>query len=235
MAQIIGSGCSTQIATLTPTGAVVTGAYTGRIVAYVSYQKGSLASIILINSQIANVSDTAKQSLTVDLSLPNYAGNTLYLSYLTSDGADAKHGTTWNGTSYETSGDGTATVADSTVNSVKIASDGSAKITLRDSQAVVANIGSFVGSSARNGSACAALASTQPDAASSSPTSSSSSSSSTVSSAASKASVMSAITSSITSMISSPTATATSGSVAWSVTILNLLLPAMIGFFALNL
>ena len=52
------------------------------------------------------------QALRIDLSLPGFAGQTLYLSYLTADGADAKHGATWNGTSYEQSGDGAPTKVD---------------------------------------------------------------------------------------------------------------------------
>lgn len=160
MAQIIGKECSTQITQLNITHTDgQPPSYDNCIVAYNSFKSGKLAAIILINTQIANMSDTLKQRLTFKLHLPDFAGEKLYLSYLTSDGADAKSGTTWNGTSYERSGDGTVTVVDKTVHRVPIGSDGSATMNIRDSQAVVANIGSFVGSGQGNAAACAAYSS----------------------------------------------------------------------------
>ena len=112
----------------------------------------------MLNTQIANVSDSNKDSISIDLSLPAFAGRTLYLSYLTADGADAFHNVTWNGFSYEISGDGLATAVDSTQHTVSISGDGRASVPLRASQAVVANIGSIIGSEAVNATACAALA-----------------------------------------------------------------------------
>jgi hypothetical protein len=155
MAQIIGRGCATRVTALTVTGQP--GAYENRIAGYTSYHHGWLSSIILINTVIANVSDSAKNSLAIDLSLPDFSGQPLYLSYLTADGADAKHGATWNGTSYENSGDGTPTVVDDTAHAVVVSSNGAATVILRDSQAVVANMGSYVGAHAANRTACAAL------------------------------------------------------------------------------
>jgi hypothetical protein len=237
MTQIIGKGCATRVAPLLVTGQPP--AYDNRIVGYTSYHQGQLASIVLINTAIANVSDTSKNSLTIDLSLPAFAGKTLYLSYLTAAGADAKHGTTWNGTSYEQSGDGTATKVDNAIQTVVIGSNGAATVTLRDSQAVVANLGSYVGTNPFNVSACAALARSVPDAASSTSTGTSSSSSSTQSSAASSmrlsssTSILSSSTSMMTSMMgsssSSPTATATSGTVAFSRQFVKLTLTTIIG------
>jgi hypothetical protein len=216
MTQIIGRGCATRVAALTVTGQPAM--YDNRIVGYMSYNQGALSSIILINTVIANVSDSAKNSLTIDLSLPDFSGQTLYLSYLTADGADAKHGATWNGTSYEKSGNGTPTKVDEAVHTVVVSSNGAATVTLRDSQAVVANIGSYVGTNAANQTACAALARVSRDAAS--PMSTSSASSSTQSSAASSmrlsssTSILSSSLSTVTSMMgsSSPTATATATS-----------------------
>jgi hypothetical protein len=165
MAQIIGKECSTQITQLNITHTDgQPPSYDNRIVAYNSFKSGKLAAIVLINTQIANVSDTSRHGLTFKLHLPDFAGEKLYLSYLTSDGADAKSGTTWNGTSYERSGDGTVTVVDKTVHRVPIGSDGSATVNIRDSQAVVANIGSFVGSGQGNAAACAAFAAVTPQA-----------------------------------------------------------------------
>ena len=229
MTQIIGKGCATRVAPLAVTGQPA--AYQNRIVGYTAYHQGQLASIILINTAIANVSDTSKNSLTIDLSLPQFGGQTLYLSYLTATGADAKSGATWNGTSYEQSGDGTPTKVDDAVHTVAVGGDGAATVTLRDSQAVVANLGSYVGAKAANATACAVLAQTSPDAASS--TGTSGSSSSTQSSAASSArlttsSIMSTVMG--TSSLSSPTATATtSGTCAFSRQFLKLTLTTMIG------
>lgn len=139
--------------------------YGGRIAAYSVYQDGTLASIVLINSNPANVSEADKPSLTFALSLPTqFAGEDLYLSYLTNDGADAKHGTTWDGVSYEESGDGTPTRVNDTINTVTIGDDGTVNVVVRDTQAVIANIGSPIGQRAQNASACSALAATAPDA-----------------------------------------------------------------------
>ena len=161
--QLIGPTCEARVG-----GYVVPdppAAYGGRVAAYSVYQAETLASIVLINSNPANVSETNKPSLTWDLSLPTqFAGQELYLHYLTNDGADAKHGTTWNGVSYEQSGDGTPTLVNDTVSSVTIGSGGSVSVVVRDTQAVIANIGSPIGQQRANPSACSALAAKTPDA-----------------------------------------------------------------------
>jgi len=161
--QVIGPTCQAQVG-----GYIIQdppGSYGGRIAAYSIYQDGTLASIVLINSNPANVSETDKPTLTFDLSLPTqFAGQDLYLAYLTNDGADAKHGTTFDGVSYEQSGDGTPTRVNNTVAKVTIGNDGSVGVPVRDTQAVIANIGAPVGQRSPNASACAALVSTVPDA-----------------------------------------------------------------------
>src|SRR2546423_10866447 len=86
MAQITGRGCATHVAALVVTGQP--GAYGNRIAGYTSYHRGVISSIILINTAIVNVSDSTKNSLAISLSLPDFSGQTLYLSYLTVDGAD---------------------------------------------------------------------------------------------------------------------------------------------------
>lgn len=229
MTQIIGKGCATQVAPLLVTGQPP--AYNNRIVGYTAYHQGQLAAIVLINTVIANVSETSKNNLTIDLFLPNFAGKTLYLSYLTAAGADAKHGTTWNGTSYEQSGDGTPTKVDNAVRTAVVASNGAATLTLRDSQAVVANIGSYVGTHPANRTACSALASTVPDPANETLTGTSSASSSMQSAASSSTSILTASTSMMTAIMgsSSPTATATSVTGALTRQFLKFTLTTMIG------
>jgi Glycosyl hydrolase family 79 C-terminal beta domain len=220
MTQIIGKGCATQVAPLLVTGQPPT--YDNRIVGYTAYHQGRLGAIILINTVIANVSETSKNSLTIELFLPSFAGKTLYLSYLTAAGADAKRGTTWNGTSYEHSGDGTPTKVDNTVFTAVVAHNGVATLTLRDSQAVVANIGSYVGTNPANRTACSALARTVPDAASETSMGTGGASSSTQSSAASSSmrllsssstSILTPSTSMMTSIMSSSSPTAMANSV----------------------
>jgi hypothetical protein len=215
--QLIGPTCEAQIG-----GYIVPNpprAYDGRIATYSVYQSGTLASIVLINSNPANVSMANKPSLTWDLSLPTqFAGQDLYLHYLTNDGADAKHGTTWNGVSYEESGDGTPTLVNDTVSTVRIGNDGSVSVVVRDSQAVIANIGSPVGQLSANPSACSALAAATPDArpvttpvATSQPAPTSTSGS--ASGGSSSSGDGSAQANSATSTRSSTTASATSGGV----------------------
>lgn len=160
--QTIGSSCQARVAALTLSK--TPSAYTNHIGAYAVYQDNSISSIVLINSVIANESTSPKPTLTVSLTLPtSLAGQTLYLSYLTADGADAKTNTTWNGISYEQAGDGTPTLINGTTNTVTIGKDGSVSVPVRDTEAVVANLGSVLGSSSL-GSACKVLASSTPDA-----------------------------------------------------------------------
>ena len=152
--------------------------YQGRSAAYSVYQDGTLSSIILINSNEANVSETNKASLTFELTLDEqFAGEDLYLALLTNDGADARHGTTFNGVSYEESGDGTPTTVDDQVRMVTVNDDGTVSIEVRDSQAVVANIGEPLGKKKANKDACASLARSQPGSATTSSASSAKSSS----------------------------------------------------------
>lgn len=175
--QIIGPSCQAQVSEYDI--GTYPGDYGGRLVAYSVYQAGQLATIVVINSNMANVSETNKQSVTVLLSLPSsLAGEVLHLAYLRGDGADATSGTTWNGISFEQSGDGTPTQVDDTDATATIASDGSATFTVRDSEAVAANIGTRVGSGTANSAACAAIASRSPGIGASSVSSSSASSSS---------------------------------------------------------
>jgi hypothetical protein len=206
--QAIGPTCQAQVGEYT--FGEYPGSYGGRIAAYSIYQDGTLATIVLINSNPANVSETNKPTLTFELSLPTqFAGKDLYLAYLTNDGADAKTGTTFDGVSYEQNDDGTPTRVNNTVAKVTIGDDGSVGVPIRDTQAVVANIGSPVGQRAANKTACSALASTSPDAepvssAVGTSTAFSASSSSTHSSAASRT-MSSARTSSTSGVAALPT------------------------------
>jgi len=176
--QIIGPTCQAQIASISNLD--YPGDYGGRVEAYSVYQDGQLDTIVVINSNMANVSDTSKESLTVSLSLPSsLSGQVLYLAYLTNDGADATANTTWNGISFEQSGNGSPTTVDTSEDATAtIASDGSVSITVRDTQAVAARIGSKVGTGTANSAACAAIAERSASIGSTSTSSSKSSSSS---------------------------------------------------------
>jgi hypothetical protein len=144
VAQIIGNGNgTTQISTLSTSN--VGSAYDGRIRAYNAYAKDQLQAVVMINSRPANSSVDPKSSFTFNLNMGTANANQdIYLSYLTADGADSQRGVTWNGLSYDDI-TGNATVIDDAA--YKFTTDGSGRISIqvRDTQAVVANIGSKLG------------------------------------------------------------------------------------------
>ncbi|TDZ14015.1 Beta-glucuronidase [Colletotrichum spinosum] len=159
--QTIGRSCTARVAETQISGAP--SGYDEYLKAYSIYQGDSLATIVLINGKVANVSDTSKGSITVDLTLPSsLAGETLHLGYLTSDGADATKGTTWNGISFEQGNDGTQTQVDNEDITVEVGDDGKASVNLRDSEAVVINAGARVGTSEPDATACEALSTSSP-------------------------------------------------------------------------
>lgn len=144
MAQLIGSGNgTTQVASLSNDD--VPDEYWSNVRMYAGYEGGRLTSVIIINSRQANESEANKSSLDVAVSLAGFQGQKLYLSYLTADGADSKTGTVWNGMRYSDD-DGMPSVVDDSVQIITVGSDGMATITVRDSQAVIAYIGSRLGS-----------------------------------------------------------------------------------------
>lgn len=156
--QIIGPTCTAQVSRYS-LSSVPTG-YDSYLRAYSIYQAGSLATIAVINAKMANVSESDKANLTVTISLPtSLAGKTVHLAYLTNDGVDAQYNSTWNGISYEESGDGSPTQVSDDDETVTVGSDGSLSINVRDSQAVIANIGSKVGTGTADKTACSAMAS----------------------------------------------------------------------------
>ena len=163
MDQIIGPGCTTQVQAM-PVANPPAG-YENRLGAYASYQQGNLAAVILLDTMLANSSQPTFGSVSWTLHLPTLTGQTLYLSYLTAAGADAIFNTTWNGISYEQSGNGTATTLNATVSTVTVGPEGIASVSVRDSEAVVVNIGHQIGvgnAAQYNQTACETLASAQP-------------------------------------------------------------------------
>lgn len=161
--QIIGPTCQARVG-----GFVLPDApegYSGRLAAYDIYQNDELASVVLINSRPANVSDSNKGSMNFELEFDSsLAGETVHLAYLTNTGADARSGTTWNGISYEENGDGTPKVVDSTEHTMEIASGGTLSVPVRDTEAVVVNFGGPVGQRAYNANACSDLSKSRPEA-----------------------------------------------------------------------
>ena len=152
MAQIIGCGGGIQVGGPGVISDGLPGGYANRVAIYPTYSSSKLASIVIINSVIANASDNSKNSLTIDLSLPDFANQKLYLSYLTADGADSQHNATWNGVSYEQNSVGIPVIINGTVPSITVGSDGSASVTVRDSQAVAVSIGKVLGDYGANSS-----------------------------------------------------------------------------------
>lgn len=164
MAQLNGAGCQTQIAPLTinnmPSG------YNNRLGAYAAYNAGNLQSVVVINTKMAYSSQGQNiNTQQVSFSLPSsLAGKTFYLSLLTAPGADATNNTLWNGFDYSRNGDGTAQKVDSQTRTAVVGSDGTLTFTVRDTQAVVANLNSQIGStnSKPDEKACAKFTQTNP-------------------------------------------------------------------------
>ncbi|KAF2121145.1 hypothetical protein BDV96DRAFT_204758 [Lophiotrema nucula] len=154
MAQIIGNGNgTTQVASMNTDN--VAADHKGYIRAYNVYANGALQSMVLINSKQANSSESNKASFTFEVNFGSSNGNKdIYLSYLTADGADSLSGTTFNGMTFSDS-DGKASQVDNTVNKLTTSSSGKVSIPVRDTQAVVANVGWLLGSNAvlNNGTA----------------------------------------------------------------------------------
>lgn len=139
VAQIIGNGNgTTQISTLKTSN--VGAAYDGRIRAYTAFAYDKLQSITLINAKHVS-SSSDKGSFTFNLNLGSANANKdVFLSYLTADGAESQSGIIWNGMSYDDV-TGVATIVDNQQVIVKADSQGRIAVPVRDSQAVVANIG----------------------------------------------------------------------------------------------
>ena len=144
MAMLIGSGNgTTQIAALTPSN--VPNSYADYVRCYAAYTNGELSAIVLINSMPSNASSPTGGSVSFALQLgSSYKAETLFLSVLTAAGADSQNGTTWQGLSYETSGSGKAT-GTASANTTTLDASGAAVVAVRDSQAVIANVGYRLG------------------------------------------------------------------------------------------
>lgn len=140
VAQIIGNGNGTTQISSVKTSNVGSG-YDGRIRAYTAYANNNLQAVILINSKQVNASVDNKASFTFNVNLGSANANKdVFLSYLTADGAESQRGVTWNGLTYDDiTGEGR--IADSTVTVVTADGNGKIQVPVRDSQAVVANIG----------------------------------------------------------------------------------------------
>lgn len=153
--QIIGQKCTTRVASMPLSN--VPSAYENHVVGYTAYDNDNLRAIIMINTQITSSSQDAS-SMDFELTVPDLAGQTLFLSTLTADSTDATTGTTWNGISYEQKPNGAPSTVDSSSHTVKVGSDGTVTIPVRDSQAVVAVPGFQLGSEKDvDTSACASL------------------------------------------------------------------------------
>lgn len=148
MAQLIGAACNTRVAPIPIAASDLPNGYSaGRLTAYGIYtaDDAKLASLVLLNTAQANVSSTDKGSVTWNINLPGLAGQTLFLSYLTAAGADATQNTTWNGLSFEADASGLPTSLNTPPKTITISSSGTASIPVRDSEAVVANLGHQLG------------------------------------------------------------------------------------------
>lgn len=144
VAQIIGNGNGTTQIHSEDTSDVGAG-YDGRIRVYSAYANDKLQSITLINAKQANASESNKGSFSFNLNLgSDNANKEVFISYLTAPGADSQTDVVWNGMKYD---DITGESSQVDNNVVMTTADGSGKVTIpvRDSEAVVANIGAQLG------------------------------------------------------------------------------------------
>jgi hypothetical protein len=144
MAQIIGNGNgTTQVGELHVGG--LDSNYKGRIRAYATYAHDDLKAVVLINSRLSNASVDAKPGFIFKLDLGQENGNKdVYISYLTAPGADSLTQTTFNGMTFSSS-DGTMILDNATAYMLRTSPMGIVSISVRDSEALVANIGSLLG------------------------------------------------------------------------------------------
>ncbi|KAI9654856.1 MAG: hypothetical protein M1831_005225 [Alyxoria varia] len=163
MAQLVGGTCNTRVAAL-PISDYPAG-YEDRLVAYATYQQDQLAAIVLINTKMANASESRKASVNFYITVPSLAGQTVYFSYLTADGADSTSETVWNGVSFEQSDDGRPTTVNRDHPKITASSQGVFPIAVRDSQAVVVHVGHKLGTGPEadyNATTCRSIGATQP-------------------------------------------------------------------------
>ncbi|KAH8788272.1 hypothetical protein F5883DRAFT_3466 [Diaporthe sp. PMI_573] len=160
--EIIGPTCAAQIYQDTLTN--VPSGYSEYLRAYSIYQSGSLQTITVLNSKVSNTTEADKANVTVSVSLPtSLAGKTVHLARLTNEGTDAKFNTTWNGVSFEQDSVGTQTQVDDADETATVGDDGTLSFSVRDAQAVVANLESPLGEGLEpDETACAAQASRSP-------------------------------------------------------------------------
>jgi hypothetical protein len=229
MAQLIGAGNGTTRLAPLPT-------LNSYVRVYAAYANDDLASLVIINAQPLNSTATDKGSIDFTLSLPDYAGKTLYLSYLSAGGAEVISNVTWNGLSYEQDSLGTAShVQDQSGQTVTLDNNGAAAVTVRDSEAVIAHLGVRLGSVAVKDTTDSSSSSGQSGSSKTSGASASSSISSTVSKPTNAVSSPQAAAASDASASASPSGTAkSSGEKSYMLTDKTLLvvLVALVCFFA---
>lgn len=144
IAQVIGAQCQTQVAPLSISN--IPSGYNNRLGSYAVYNAGKLQSLVIINTKPAYSSQNGNiNTQQVTFNIPSLAGQTFYLSLLTAPGADATTNTQWNGFTYEQTANGSPRKVDNQTRQASVGSDGTLTITVRDSQAVVANLGSVLG------------------------------------------------------------------------------------------
>ncbi|KAI5864438.1 hypothetical protein GGS23DRAFT_620253 [Durotheca rogersii] len=169
--QVIGRSRAAQVARL-DSSSDLSADYRDSLRAYSVYQAGELATVVVVNGRMFNVSfatPAPRDKPSVQLKLPaKFAGRNVYLSYLTGPGADAKNGTTWSGTSFDRTGDGKPTQVSNGTETAVVDKSGIVKFRIRDSEAVVASIGGIASSTGAPESTSSSLPATA------SPTSSSS-------------------------------------------------------------
>jgi hypothetical protein len=160
--QLVGTTCSTRVAPLSispPSG------YENRLGGYSIYQRTNLNAIVLLNTLPSSETITDKGTISFAITVPEWKGQTVYVSTLTAAGSDSTTNTTWNGISYEQTANGAPVVVDrNAAQRIRIDGSGSFTVNVRDSQAIVVNLGAVLGSNTVvDQQACDALAKLQAE------------------------------------------------------------------------
>jgi hypothetical protein len=147
MAQIIGNGNgTTQIGDIPVKD--VGKDYKGRIRAYAAYAQDHLQAVVLINAKPAFKADAPAPGFIFKLNLGEENGNkNIYISYLTAPGAESQRDTKFNGMVFSST-TGETIIDDKNAYILRTSPAGIASISVRDTEAVVVNIGSLLGRNA---------------------------------------------------------------------------------------
>lgn len=154
--QIVGGACNVRIAQIPVVDRYVHAASLGedagndRQAAYTIYTDNQISGFAFVNSMQSNASHPKNKFVNYTFTLDEVKNTEVFLSYLSAPGTDSLDNTTWNGVQYDprtgVPGPAPATPNSNWSQSVRGDEHGAIAIPVPDGTAVVANIGSRLGS-----------------------------------------------------------------------------------------